>query len=95
MNDIIFTQVPVKDLIEQIRVVVRAEIKAEHQREAKDTLVSPAQACEMFTPKISLVTLSKWTKDGLIPSQKIGGRVWYKQSDLLSAGTKLRRYHAK
>lgn len=34
--------------------------------------------------KISLVTLYDWTKSGILKSYKIGGRVYYKQDELVS-----------
>jgi len=92
MDNLILSPVPIKDLIEQIREVVRAEVKSERQKEIGEKLLSPAEACKLFKPNISKVSLGKWTANGLIPMQKIGGRVFYKTSDILEAGTKLKKY---
>lgn len=35
--------------------------------------------------KISLATLHRWTKDGLLRSYSLGGKVYYKQHELLHA----------
>ena len=58
----------------------------------EEILISPSEACKLFQPSISLVTLASWTKDGHLISQKIKGRVFYKKSQILDAGTKLKRY---
>ncbi|SFZ90259.1 DNA binding domain-containing protein, excisionase family [Flaviramulus basaltis] len=37
---------------------------------------------------VSLPTLHEWTKEGIISSYRIGGRVLYKEDDILNALTK-------
>jgi hypothetical protein len=59
----------------------------------EDRLLSPAQACAIFSPKISRPTLKKWTDEGFIAQQRIGGRVFYKYSEVINAGRNLKRYH--
>jgi excisionase family DNA binding protein len=34
---------------------------------------------------ISLVTLDKWTKEGILPGYRMGGRKWYKESEILES----------
>lgn len=94
MDNIVLCPVPLDALIAQIREVVKQELEAKHQQAGAEKLISPAEACKLFEPAISKVTLSKWTTDGLIPMQKIGGRVYYKYSEVIEAGSKLKRYHA-
>jgi len=94
MDNIVFCPVPLDQLIASIREVVKQELAVEHQKAEEGKLLSPAEACKLFDPAISRVTLSKWTNEGLIPVQKIGGRVYYKQSDILTAGSQLKRYTA-
>jgi hypothetical protein len=89
-NNIILIPVPLADLIEQIRAVVKQEIKAEQQADEK--LLSVAEACKLFKPAISRQTLTNWTKEGLIPMSKYNGKNFYKLSDILEAGTTLKRY---
>lgn len=95
MDPMIFTPIPVNELLENIRTIVRQEILAAQQERVSEKLLSPAEACKLFNPLISKVTLTKWTSDGLIPMQKIGGRVFYKFTDVIEAGTKLVKYKNK
>ena len=92
MDSIVLTPIPLADLMDQFRKIVKEEIKAHNQAESQDKLISPQEACRLFDPAITTRTLSRWTKDGLIASQRIGGRIFYKQSDVLTAGTTLMRY---
>lgn len=41
------------------------------------------QAAELLS--ISLVTLRNWTAQGLLPSYQLGGRIYYKQKEIISA----------
>lgn len=34
---------------------------------------------------VSLVTLRNWTTQGLLPSYQLGGRVYYKQQEIIAA----------
>jgi hypothetical protein len=90
-NNIILSPVPLDVLIQQIREVVKQEIKAD-QQQAEEKLLSVAEACQLFKPAISRQTLTNWTKDGLIPMSKYGGKNYYKLTDVLAAGTTLKRY---
>jgi hypothetical protein len=60
--------------------------------EREEKLLSPAQTCLLFEPKISKTTLSTWTKQGLINEHRIGRNVYYKQSEILEKSKVLRRY---
>ena len=42
-----------------------------------------AQAAELLS--ISLVTLRNWTTQGLLPSYQLGGRIYYKQKEIIAA----------
>jgi hypothetical protein len=77
-----------------IEQIVDKVFRTRQTEQLEAQLLSPEEACKIFRPKISKPTLAKWTNDGLIAMQKIGGRVWYKYSDLLDAGSKLKRYKA-
>jgi len=94
MDNLVLCPVPLDDLVARIREVVKQELAAGHQNKGDEKLLSPAEACKLFAPAISKMTLTRWTSEGLIPMQKIGGRVWYKHSDVIAAGSKLKRYTA-
>lgn len=94
MSNILLTQLPVNELLAGIREIVKQELLAGREQ-ASEKLLSPAQACKLFEPAISKVTLTSWTSQGFIPMQKIGGRVYYKFTDIIEAGSKLKKYKNK
>jgi len=91
MTDIILSPVPLTDLLAHLREIVKEELKAKEQQQ-EERLLSPAEACKLFSPSVSKLTLSRWTADGLIQVQKIGGRLYYRLSDIIEAGTRLKKY---
>src|SRR5690349_6126458 len=91
-QDIVLTPVSLPELFRQFREIIREEIKAEYKQQVYDQLLSVGEACKLFKPPVSRQTLSTWTKAGNIPMQKIGGCNFYKYSDVIEAGTKLKRY---
>ena len=72
--------------------IVKEEIIAEQNHVLQEKLLSGTEACKLFVPAISRQTLTTWTKEGLIPMQKIGGSNYYKYSDLINAGKILKKY---
>lgn len=58
----------------------------------EERLLSPAETCTFFSPPISKMTLNNWSKQGLIPMHRLGGRVFYKRSDILSSLQTLKKY---
>jgi Helix-turn-helix domain len=66
------------------------KLPATHKEEEK--LYSPEEACRLFHPVISKSTLHNWATQGLIPNQKIGGRIYYKLSDVITAGATLKKH---
>ncbi len=83
---------PLETLLQSFRAIVKEEIKAEHLNELQEKLLSPAEACKIFQPNISKVTLSKWTADGLIQDYRMGGRRFYKYSELIQSLLILKKY---
>lgn len=92
MNEIVMTTVDLNELFDRIRTVVKEELTAERSREVNEKLLSPKETCEMFQPKITTATLKNWTDDGLIQDHWLGGRKFYKYSEILSSLKTLRRY---
>lgn len=91
-NNLILVPIPLPELLQQLREIIRQEISAGQTAGTTEKLLSVKEACQMFQPAVSPQTLHTWTKSGLIPMQKIGGKNYYKLSDVLSAGTVLKRY---
>lgn len=56
----------------------------ENQKKVEnDTLLSRTETAEMLS--ISLVSLWAWSKNGIIPSYRIGNKVRYKKLEVLKA----------
>lgn len=80
------------DLLGKVQEIVTKVLAVNQEDKFKAMLLSPTEACKLFSPKISRVTLHQWTKQGLIPSHRIGGRVFYKVSELVEAARPIRKY---
>jgi hypothetical protein len=76
----------------KVKDIVQAVIQIKEQQEFQEKLLSPAEACKLFTPSISKVALHRWTKNGLIPVHRIGGRIFYKQSEVIEAAKTVKKY---
>lgn len=94
-NNTVLVQVPLQTLYSEIKDIIRAELLAQRKEEVKDLLLSGAEACKLFQPGISKVTLTSWCDQGLIPSHRIGGRVYYKYSEIMDSLTTLKKYKNK
>lgn len=83
---------PAEQLLQQVKSIVEAAISNRDKTETEEKLLSAAEACKLFQPAISKVSLHRWTKDGLIPVHRFRGRIWYKQSDIIAASKSIRKY---
>lgn len=91
-QQVILSQIPLSQIFEGLRAIVREEIKAEKESELQEKLLSPSEVCKLFQPNISKVTLSAWTDQGLLIKHSIGGRVYYKYSELVNSLKTLKKY---
>ena len=57
-----------------------------------EKLLSASEACKLFVPSISRLTLIRWTKADHLKEYRIGGRVYYKQSEIIEAAKHLEKY---
>ena len=53
------------------------------KKNRKVKLLTRKQAAEMLS--ISLTTLKVWTTNGSLPGYQLGGKVYYKEEEILSA----------
>ena len=90
-SQIILSGMTAPDLIELFRVMVKEEVSQMKDKQ-EEKLLSPAETCRIFQPSISKVTLTSWTNKGLLQDHRIGGRVFYKQSEVLAKLTTLKKY---
>lgn len=90
-NQVILSGITAADLVELFRPIVQQEVK-KIKEDTPERLLSPAETCKVFEPTISKVTLAAWTKKDLLTEYRIGGRVFYKQSEIMQKVTTLKRY---
>ena len=92
-NQIILSGISAEDLIELFRPILQNELKALIDQQPEQ-LLSPAEACKLFNPPITKPTLKAWTDKGLLQDHRLGGRVFYKQSEILNSLQTLKKYKA-
>ena len=92
MNNLILTPIPLEDLLKQFKEIVEAAINAKQQKDIGEKLISPKEACKIFQPNISRVTLDAWTASEKLIRYDIGGRVYYRYSEIIEAAKTLKRY---
>ncbi len=92
MDKVILTPVPMDEFLNSIREVIREEVKRETSEEGREALISQKEACKLFNPAISLTTIIKWGKDGVLNPRKVGGRVYYTRAEILEAAKTIKKY---
>lgn len=90
-NQIYMSGFTPEELISLFRDVIKEEL-VKLQTDKVEKLLSPAETCKIFQPKISKTTLKSWTDQGLLSDHRIGGRVFYKLSEVLEKSKTLKRY---
>ncbi|MBC7384300.1 MAG: helix-turn-helix domain-containing protein [Bacteroidia bacterium] len=90
-NRIVIDEINATNFLSMIQNMVADEIK-KFKDDQPEKLLSPSETCKLFQPNISKVTLTAWTEQGKLQDHRIGGRVFYKQSEILQALTTLKRY---
>lgn len=92
MEQVLFSTIPLESLTATISQIVRSELANSQNTVLQEKLLSPSETCRLFQPNISKVTLSAWTKQGRLKERRIGGRVYYKYSEVMDSLTSLKRY---
>lgn len=90
-NQILFSGVSPQELVELFRPILKEEVKSIVESQ-EEVLLSPAETCKVFVPKITKATLNTWTKRGMIQEHRIGGRIFYRRSEIIEKATKLKKY---
>lgn len=92
MEQFLLSPIPIDALRLEISTAVRNELAASKKQDLEERMLSPAETCKLFQPAISKVTLHNWTKEGRLRDYRIGGRVFYKYSEVISSLTTLKKY---
>jgi hypothetical protein len=78
-----------------IEQIVDKLLKARLSEQRQAALLSPAEACKLFQPAISVRTLTRWTQDGHIKDHRIGGRIWYKYDEVVESAKRLKKFNVR
>lgn len=83
-EQIIITQISKSELSDIIdKSVLSALIKRDRIVDNSNQILSAKQAAEFLD--ISLPTLHKWKRKGMIPFHQKGGRIFFKKSELIKS----------
>jgi excisionase family DNA binding protein len=86
---IILSPIPIADLMAQMRVIVRDELKQQQVADLAEKLLTAKEAADLL--RVSTVTLWQWYKDGRIIKHKMGSRTYFKYSELMAGLENLKR----
>ena len=95
MDRMILSPIELSEFLSGFRSIIKEELQAQQKLQLEEKLLSPAEACKLFQPAISKQTLAAWTSQNLLQDHRFGGRVFYKYSEIIEAGKKLKRYQKK
>lgn len=88
MEQIVLSSLTKEEIKELVHEAVRSEFHKISDELRPEELISRKETADIL--QISLVTLNKYSKKGILPSYKIGSRVRYKRHEVLDALNKLR-----
>ena len=91
MTDILISSIR-EAILPEIRSIIQGELKNRNAEELQEKFISRDEACKMFSPPVSRVTLYNWEKGELIKSYSIGGKRFFKYSELLEAIQRVKKY---
>lgn len=77
------------DLIDKAVKLRLDDLKKNFQPKEPTEYLTRAEVAEML--KIDLSTLHNWTKKGIVNAHQIGGRVYYKRSEIEAAVIELKK----
>jgi excisionase family DNA binding protein len=86
----ILSSVPIADLMAQMRELIRDELKEQSRADLSEKLMTAKEAGDLL--RVSLVTLWQWEKQGRITKYSMGGRTYFKYSELMASLDTLQRY---
>lgn len=91
-NQVLLTPIPVDVFMNQILSTINHAFETKQRKEFEEKLLTAAEACKIFSPAIAKSTLHQWTAQGLIPVHRLGGRIFYKYSEIIESAKRIRKY---
>jgi len=84
--------VSVRDLLPTLKPLIEDVIQETLKRDLKEKLLSIEETRNLFSPKISRPTLQSLTGKGILKRYSLGGKWYYKYSEVISAATSYTKY---
>lgn len=84
--------IPANDLRQLISECVNDCLQKAATAQTEEKMLSPKQALKLFNPAPSIATLAAWEKRGLLKKYYLGGRTFFKQSEIIEAAKQLKKY---
>jgi hypothetical protein len=78
--------------IKQQQQQILQHLQTLNAKESEDKLLSIAETCALFQPKISRPTLYKYEEQGLLQRQMMGSKIVFSRNAVLSAARSIKRY---
>ncbi len=88
--NILLSPVSIADLMANVRVIIRDELRQQQTSDLQEKLLTAKEAADLL--RVSLVTLWQWEKQGRITKHSMGGRTYFKYSELMAGLDTLQRY---
>lgn len=92
MDQILLSPIKLTDLAFTIEAIVNKAIQDKQKTDLAERLLSPEETCKLFNPTISKVTLHNWERQGRLKKYRMGGRVFFKYSEIMAGLETLKRY---
>lgn len=87
---IILQGITVEDLLQRIEAIVEKKIEEKIKVEKPVQMMTRKEVAAYF--KVSVVTVYTWTKEGLLPSYRIGRKVFYRSNEIEDAAKGFRKF---
>jgi hypothetical protein len=85
-------QLPIGDFFDSLRQMIQEEIVKSQQKAFGERMLSTKEACKLFVPAVTQVTLHNWSKAGILKKHYVGRSVYYKASEVIEAAKVHQRY---
>jgi len=89
-NMIILQGITVEEFFKRVEEIVERKINEKIKAEKPVHLMSRKEVAAFF--KVSTVTILNWTKEGILPSHRVGSKVYYKSNEIEEVVTKIKKY---
>ena len=88
----ITASIDTETFINTIRQIIKEEIQLALKADLKEKFLSPEETCNLFQPAITKPTLESYSQRELLKKYYLGGRTWYKYSELIDTVKGIKKF---